>query len=462
MGYRHLFLDLHDVTRMEHLHRRMHAPHRHPNNPVLQGEHPWERFASLYGTALRDPGDGLFRMWYLTGPQADGFVQIRGRRALGNCTLLGYAESRDGVHWDKPTLNQVDFAGSTANNLIDVGRSNCEGFALLYDEHDADPARRYKAFYWEHGGTDTFVEHQGRLIWGQGDGDGMWMSFSPDGIRWQNCEENPVIALGSDTTQSLVWDERLAAYVAFGRMGSGGRRIARSESRDGVHFDQPHTVFAADEWDEEGTQFYGMPLSIYEGIYIGMVWVYREGVDGCIDTSLACSRDGIHWQRVLDRQTFLCLGERGSWEDGMVRISQQFITVDDQIYLYYGGVQGPHTGRKFARVERTHASAIGLATLRRDGFVSVEAGDAEGSLLTKPLSVEGDQLCVNADSRGYIQVEVTDDVGSPLPGYTSLPMVKDRTETALRFDRPLAALRGHAVRLRFRMKRANLFSYWFA
>ena len=77
MGYRHLFLDLHDVTRMEHLHRRMHAPHRHPNNPVLQGEHPWERFASLYGTALRDPGDGLFRMWYLTGPQADGFVQIR-------------------------------------------------------------------------------------------------------------------------------------------------------------------------------------------------------------------------------------------------------------------------------------------------------------------------------------------------------------------------------------------------
>ena len=63
--------------------------------------------------------------------------------------------------------------------------------------------------------------------------------------------------------------------------------------------------------DEEGTQIYGMPINIYEGIYLGMIWVYREGVDGTIDTSLAMSRDGINWQRVLDRQTFLTLGESG-------------------------------------------------------------------------------------------------------------------------------------------------------
>ncbi len=461
MNNRYLFLDLHDVTSMEQIHRRMHVPRRHPENPILCGEHPWERCASLYGTVLRDPHDGAFRMWYLTGPQTDGFVQIRGRRALGNCTLLGYAESQDGIRWHKPALGQVDFAGSTANNLIDVGRSNCEGFAVLYDERDADPQRRYKGSYWEHGGTDTFVEHQGRLIWGQGEGDGMWMSFSPDGIHWHNNPDNPVIAMGSDTTQSLVWDEHLSSYVAFGRMGANGRRIARSTSRDGAQFDDPALVFEADEWDEDGTQFYGMPLCLYEGMYLGMVWIYREGVDGCIDTSLACSRDGIRWQRVLDRQTFLPLGPRGSWEDGMVRISQHFIVMEDEIYLYYGGVQGPHTGRKFKQVERTHASAIGLATLRRDGFVSVEADHQEGTLLTKPLVVAGDELRVNAASNGHLIAEVTDDMGSPLPGYTSLPMVKDRTDAALRFHRPLAALRGHTVRLRFRLKRANLFSYWF-
>ena len=461
MNHRHLFLDLRDITSMEHVHRRVYTPQRHPENPILQGENDWERFASLYGTVLRDPQNGTFKMWYLTGPQKDGFVQIRGRRALGNCTLLGYAESHDGVRWHKPVLNQVDVAGSTANNLIDVGRSNCEGFAVLYDQRDPDPQRRYKGFYWEHGGTDTFVEHEGRLIWGQGEGDGMWMSFSPDGIRWDNCAENPVIPLGSDTTQSLVWDETIASYVAFGRMGANGRRVARATSRDAVHFDEPTMVFDTDQWDEEGTQFYGMPLSLYEGMYLGMVWVYREGVDGRIDTSLACSRDGIDWQRVGDRETFLGLGERGSWEDGMVRISQHFVVVDDEIYLYYGGVEGPHTGRKFAQVKRTHAPAIGLATLRRDGFVSLEANDQPGAMLTKPIVVTGDHLHVNAASHGHLIAEVTDDIGAVLPGYTSLPMVKDRTDAALRFDRPLAALQGHTVRLRFHLKRANLFSYWF-
>ena len=60
------------------------------------GANPWEKMASLYGTVLRDPSDGLFKMWYLTGPYADGMIEVRGRQALGNITLLGYATSQDG------------------------------------------------------------------------------------------------------------------------------------------------------------------------------------------------------------------------------------------------------------------------------------------------------------------------------------------------------------------------------
>lgn len=59
------------------------------------GANPWEKMASLYGTVLRDPSDGLFKMWYLTGPYADGMIEVRGRQALGNITLLGYATSQD-------------------------------------------------------------------------------------------------------------------------------------------------------------------------------------------------------------------------------------------------------------------------------------------------------------------------------------------------------------------------------
>lgn len=463
MEHRYLFLDMHHITRIEGLYRRMHQPQRHPENPILRGKNPWESVASLYGTVLYDPQDSLFKMWYLTGPYVDGMVEVRQRQALGNITLLAYATSTDGVHWEKPILNQVDFEGSTANNLIDVGRTNCEGMAVLYDENETNPARRYKGFYWEHGGIETFIQHEGRTIWGHGEGDGMWVSFSPDGVHWTNYENNPVISLGSDTTQSLVWDSKIQKYVVFGRFGVGGRKTARAESSDGIHFSDPKLVLECDEIDEGGTQIYGMPINIYEGIYLGMIWIYREGVDGTIDTSLATSRDGINWQRVLDRQTFLTLGEKGSWEDGMVRISQNFITYNDQLYFYYGGVNGPHTGRKFKQVERKHKSMLGLATLRRDGFVSLDAGETEGYMLTKPLTLDGKDLHLNVDaSQGYVVVAVTDDTGTPLKDYTSERISGDELETAVNFSRSLEAIKGREVRLRFQLKDASLYSYWFA
>ena len=145
----------------------------------------------------------------------------------------------------------------------------------------------------------------------------------------------------------------------------------------------------------------------------------------------------------------------------MARITQNFIVVGDEIYLYYGGVQGPHTGKKFKSVERRTQPMLGLATIRRDGFVSVEAGAEEGVLLTKPMEMGGEELHVNADSRGELIVEVTDEEGVTLEGYTSHSLAEDRTDVVVGFDRPLGGLAGQTMRLRFRMREANLYSYWF-
>jgi len=125
-------------------------------------------------------------------------------------------------------------------------------------------------------------------------------------------------------------------------------------------------------------------------------------------------------------------------------------------------VQGPHVGRKFRSVKRLRRPEIGLATLRRDGFVSVAAGEEEGLLLTRPLTIAGEELHVNADSRGYLIVQVTEGEGRPIAGYTSHPIAKNRTDARVRFDRPLGLLRNREVRLRFRLREADLYSYWFA
>ena len=146
----------------------------------------------------------------------------------------------------------------------------------------------------------------------------------------------------------------------------------------------------------------------------------------------------------------------------MTRVSQNFITHNDQIYFYYGGVNGPHTGRKFKQVERKHKSMLGLATLRRDGFISLNASETEGYMLTKLLILNGTELHLNVDvSQGYVTVAITDDIGTPLESYTSQQIVGDQLEVPVKFNGSLETLKEKEVRLRFQLRRASLYSYWF-
>ena len=106
---------------------------------------------------------------------------------------------------------------------------------------------------------------------------------------------------------------------------------------------------------------------------------------------------------------------------------------------------------------------LGLATLRRDGFVSLDAGETEGRMLTKPLILDDGELHLNADaSQGYVTVSITDDIGTPLENYTSRQVVGDQLDGKIEFSHSLEALSGKEIRLRFQLRNASLYSYWFA
>ena len=74
------------------------------------------------------------------------------------------------------------------DQLVTVG----SGSVLLGGQYDV-VARRYKAFYWEHGGIDTFMEWKGKTMWGEGEGDGQRMSFSAErsASPVNNSEKSP-------------------------------------------------------------------------------------------------------------------------------------------------------------------------------------------------------------------------------------------------------------------------------
>ena len=113
-------------------------------------------------------------------------------------------------------------------------------------------------------------------------------------------------------------------------------------------------------------------------------------------------------------------------------------------------------------------------TLRTDGFVSVNAGYPGGEFVTKPLLFAGLELLLNysTSGNGSIRIEIQDAAGYPIPGFLleDSPVIfgdkiddpvtwnhpKGRTDTS-----PLKRLAGKAIRLRFVMRDADIYSLRF-
>jgi hypothetical protein len=131
---------------------------------------------------------------------------------------------------------------------------------------------------------------------------------------------------------------------------------------------------------------------------------------------------------------------------------------DDEIWLYYTAITTGHGG---AIPEKR--ITIGRAAWRLDGMVSLDAGDQEGCVETVPLKLAGDEICINADaSQGRVAVEVADETGKPLPGYTlaeCIPLKKDAIRHVVRWNKTTRLITDRPVRLRFHLQNAKLYSY---
>jgi hypothetical protein len=99
--------------------------------------------------------------------------------------------------------------------------------------------------------------------------------------------------------------------------------------------------------------------------------------------------------------------------------------------------------------------SIGLATLRRDGFASM---DGPGELTTRPVKFKGKHLFVNVN--GDMRVELLDEAGQVLR--SSLPAAGDRTKLKIEWPggEDLSAVAGKNVRFRFHLKAGSMFAFW--
>ena len=129
---RQLFVDDFWIAEAKDVTRRLHEPVR--REIAISAEHPWERGGVSYMVTFRE-GD-RFRAWY----RCDQEMPIRGERQ----PLIAYAESTDGIHWEKPRLGLIEFQGSRDNNLVWTGPGNNMS-PFLDLNPDAPDEERYKA-----------------------------------------------------------------------------------------------------------------------------------------------------------------------------------------------------------------------------------------------------------------------------------------------------------------------------
>ena len=89
--------------------------HPAPQEVSIVMDKPWEGNALNYVTVFQD--GALYRMYYRG---ADVAYSSEGYRET-HPDLTCYAESKDGIHWTKPTLRLFEFNGSRENNIVWMG-----------------------------------------------------------------------------------------------------------------------------------------------------------------------------------------------------------------------------------------------------------------------------------------------------------------------------------------------------
>ena len=107
-------------------------------------------------------------------------------------------------------------------------------------------------------------------------------------------------------------------------------------------------------------------------------------------------------------------------------------------------------------------------TVRRHGFGAMHADHAGGEFTTRPLKLTGKTLLLNyaTSAARSVQVEIQDEHGKPLPGYSlaeSDLLFGDELDADVKWKsgNDLSGMIGKPVRLRFVLKEADLFALKF-
>ena len=455
-----LFVDDHLIENLIGAEQRMHHPT--PHEVAIVFDKPWEGNGANYVTVFQD--GPVYRMYYrgLNFKFVEGEVKVEHEQTC-------YAESVDGIHWTMPDLGVFDFKGSSRNNIVWKGKGS-HNFTPFKDPNpDCKPDERYKALA----------------------GSPLHALKSVDGVHWSLVGKEPVITRGDFDSQNLAfWDELRGEYRDYHRKSRDGRDIMTCTSKDFFNWTEP--VFLEYSPGRISELYTNQIIPYYRAphIFLGFPTRYidrgltastmvlphpdvrrirlaisQREATALTDVMLMSSRDALHFN--VWAESFIRPGPQrpGSWiygdhyqNWGLVETRSALHDAPNELSVYL-------TERTVGDIDQSQLRRYGL---RIDGFVSIQAPLAGGELLTRPLRFSGSQLVINFSTSvaGSIRLEIQDAKGMALRGFTmedSALIYGDELDRAVSWkgDPDLGKLAGKAVRLRFELKDADLYSIKF-
>lgn len=445
------------------------------SGPLLELERPWEEKGTSFTTVIHD--DGGYRAW---GPC----------EASDGTRRTAYYESADGLRWARPDLGLVEYGGSKANNLLEIGPgTGGDSFFgwTVFKDPSAPPAERYKAIKDGRIGPERFAAYRRRWPddWQvRGYRSGQWKTqdglVSPDGIRWEALPD-PVLVEHADGQATAYYDRRLAKYVMYARVQMvgprspraegewgirdwvivGRRSIGRTESTDFRHFPPATLVLSPGPDMAPSDALYTNCRTAVPGApeqHLMFPAVYSMDTDA-MTVLLASSYDGRDWH-LVPGPAALPTAAFGEWDGGCVLAHPDLLELPDGCFaLPYTGYVLPH---KYPRGDWRFRP--GYALWPHGRLSAIEASE-EGRFATVGFLPPTQRLRLNVRTQraGFVRVEavsLTD--RQVLPGRSfadSVPLVGDKPagRAAWKGGETLGVEAGKAVYLRFHLKNAQLF-----
>lgn len=509
-----LFLDDWVIDRTSELKRKLHQPKKHGLIKEADGR-DWERGDVYHGCTVARDSRGRFHMtyryfWYDAGVR-DLHPYIGVDKAHWFRESVAYATSEDGIHWQKPALGLLD--GPTGYKrqdefpfLVPASTSKQNNLGCPYDficdlnagGNISDPAKRFLVRVVQKDDTHPFAKAIDPRLYYAAD----WPDFARDPDWKEKLTPIPNATLSPRGFRTLYgYDHERGEWFStpqdeLGRwIPRGGRDIARFWSPDLIRWSGPELVLPVaddepkrpDDWveymDMQGYRVGGQR----SGAWLAQLCVFhsdrskpqymmpgRSKVSrkGLTETRLMLSRDaGRTWQPIAGKQPWLPHSDEPHGFDRLV-FGAHRVRVGSEDWFYYSAWDGDHLTFNqdgslyepgFVRTGRT-----ARATLRADGYLSLDAGDAKGRLSTKPIRFDGERLFVNyRPQRGALRAELRDLGGRPLAGFSladCTPVTSDGIATAIHWkgSNKLKQWAGSAVRLTLEWSDGSLYGFRFA